>query len=98
MRTLTHFCSGGAEAHFAHVDANGECPWCGWSCLVLMGQDNGMGCWAGCECDDCRRLRDEASDENSVATCDICDRSYPHEHDAETVYGTYEIDPEEDYR
>lgn len=22
-------CPGGEEAHYAHMDMNGECPWCG---------------------------------------------------------------------
>jgi hypothetical protein len=28
-RTETDACPGGEEAHDAHMDANGECPWCG---------------------------------------------------------------------
>jgi len=29
MTTTAEKCSGGAEAHFAHIELNGECPWCG---------------------------------------------------------------------
>lgn len=24
-------CSGGYEAHMAHLELNGECPWCGFA-------------------------------------------------------------------